>query len=300
MRSHRPLTLIALVLLAAALLAAPAAAEDILGNPSVVPLPDSIETTYNDYTRGPIDIDAYNPGRQAIAQIDISAPPGSITRLNLYDQGRIIPAVINRTTTGDRDEIITYSLGDQTAGPYARNLLWPLSLPDKEQFTIQYAVHNDYTRVIWMHPWQRASWSPLQTPLENVIYRATFEADEPTRLIVQTAPYDDATAAIDAHAAAGNAAGGIVSLLLGLFDGIVLVVSLGWYIFRKIFLENFLLFAGLFEVIGMAYAANKSRDIFQFLKRVVDYNVKAVKAMYWLIEQMVTILSRIINALKPL
>src|SRR5690606_40478970 len=55
----------------------------------------------------------------------------------------------------------------------------------------------------------------LQTQLENVIYRATFEADEPTRLIVQTAPYDDATAAIGARADAGNAAGGIVSLQIG-------------------------------------------------------------------------------------
>jgi hypothetical protein len=298
----RPPALPLLLLAALALLAAPAAAEDALGNPSVVPLPDSIETAYNDYTRGPIDIDAYNPGRQAIAQIDISAPPGSVTRLNLYDQGRIIPAVINRTTTGDRDEIITYSLGDQTAGPYARNLLWPLSLPDKEQFTIQYAVHNDYTRVIWMHPWQRAGWSPLQTQLENVIYRATFEADEPTRLIVQTAPYDDATAAIDARADAdaGNAAGGIVSLLLGLFDGIVLVVSLGWYLFATLFIDNFLLFLGLFEAVGLAYAANKSRDIFQFARKFTEYNAKAINAMFWLIEKMITILTRVINALKPI
>ena len=78
------------------------------------------------------------------------------------------------------------------------------------------------------------------------------------------------------------------------------MVALGWYVFKKIFVENFFLFAGLFEIIGLAYAANKSRDFFQFLKRVVDYNVKAVKAMYWLIEQIITILTRIINALKPI
>jgi hypothetical protein len=57
---------------------------------------------------------------------------------------------------------------------------------------------------------------------------------------------------------------------------------------------------GLFEAVGLAYAANKSRDIFQFARKITEYNAKAINAMFWLIEKMITILTRVINALKPI
>lgn len=297
----RPPALFLLLLAALALLAAPAAAADLLGNPAIVLLPNTTETAFDGYTKGPIVVNAYDPGRHAVAQIDISAPPGSIARLDLYDQGQIIPVVINRTATGDRSEIVTYSIGDQIAGPYERSVLWPLSLPDKERFSIQYSVRADRSCYLWFQPWMRGTkWANLACDVDNVVYRAAFSAERDTRLVIQTAPYDDLVAAINARASQIDVSGcsNIVSLLKGLYDGVYLVISLGWYLFRTIFIDNFLLFLGLYEAVGLAYAANRSRDIFQFGRKFADYNAKAVNAMFWLIERMVTILTRIVDALK--
>ena len=83
-------------------------------------------------------------------------------------------------------------------------------------------------------------------------------------------------------------------------EGVYLVISLGWYVFKTVFIDNLCFFFGLFEAVGFAYAANKSRDIFQFYRRIVDYNAKVFRAMVWLIEKMVTIITRIIDALNPI
>ncbi len=299
-----PLPLIALVLLAAALLATPAAAAPPPEMDWALPdfLMPTLHVAFDEYTRA-VDLNAYDPGQEAIGQIEIIAPPDSITTFSLYDYRNIITGEINRTTTGLNSEEVTYRIGDQVSGPTPRGTtLWGLihGLPE-EIFRIQYAGTNSGERYLRLGIMEMlGTVGPkglVYVPVENVIYRASFSSSADTRVVIHTLPFSDLSQAINNEATRATS---FTDTLKALYDGVVLVISLGWYIFKKIFLENFLLFAGLFEVIGMAYAANKSRDIFQFLKRVMDYNVKAVKAMYWLIEQMITILTRIINALKPL
>lgn len=286
-----PLPLIALVLLAAVLVA-PAAAVNILN------LPDTTTTAYNEWTRY-VDLNAYDPGGAVIAEITLISPPDSITQFSLYDYGQEITGEINRTTTGTNAEAVTYRLGDQTAGPYERTTWLSLpALPD-ETFTIKYGVYDGGGRHLWMQPYMKGgSWDNLGYNITDIVYRVAVSSTQETRVTILTAPIEDLNAAF--FILEENTPGNLIAMLWGLLEGVYLVISLGWYMFKVIFIDNLLLFAGLFEAVGMCYAANKSRDIFQFFKKVVDYNAAAIRAMFWLIGQMVGLLTRIINALNPL
>lgn len=288
--------LIALVLLAA-LLVAPAAAV------TIVNLPDSAETAYDEWTTY-VDLNAYDPGGSVIGEILIEAPPDSLTEFTLYDYGGPITGEINRTTTATNTEEVSYRLGDQEAGPYERTAWFPgTSLPDKETFTLKYGVYDDRDRHLWMQPYMKGgSWDNLGYNISNIIYRASVTSSKATRVALVTVPADDMNTAINERAdtTGGNLIGGFIDLMLQLLSGVYFSISIGWYFFNKLFLENFWLFLGLYEIIGMAYAANKSKDVFQFGKKVVQYNAAALKTMLWLIDAMLEIVTKIINALKPI
>lgn len=289
MKPHLPLIALAVL---AAVLVAPAAAV------SIVNLPDSTTLVYDEWTHH-VDLNAYDPGGAVIGRVSITAYPDSITEFLLYDYGGTISGEINRTSTGPTSEIVTYRLGDQTAGPYDHSTWLGLAALDRLTFTIQYGVYDNGYRHLWMQqPAGKSTWAPLPCNITDIIYRASFTSTQETRIAISAVPIEDMNTAINERIE--GTPGNIISMLWGLMEGVYLVISLGWYVFKKIFIENFLLFAGLYEVIGMAYAANKSRDLFQFVRKVVEYNAIAFKAMYWLMEKMIVILTRIINALNPL
>lgn len=289
-------SLIALMLLAA-LLVAPAAAV------TIVDLPDTGETAYDEWTTH-VDLNAYDPGGSVIGEISLEVPPNTLTEFTLYDYSGTITGEINRTTTAPNTEEVSYSLGDQTAGPYERTAWFPgASLPDKELFTIRYGVYDDGDRHLWMQPWGKGgSWDNLGYNISNVIYRAAFTATQETRISLITVPADSMNDAINQRAdlTGGNMLSGFLDLMGQLFGGVFFTITIAWYCFTKLFLDNFWLFLGLYEIIGMAYAANKSKDFFQFMKKVVAYNAAALKAMIWLIDAMIGLLTKIVNALKPI
>jgi len=293
----KPLPLLTVLVLLAALLVAPAAAV------TIVDLPDGAITAYDEWTTY-VDLNVYDPGGAVIGEISLEAPPDSLTEFTLYDYGGLITGEINRTPTGSNAEEVSYRLGDQEAGPYERTAWIPgTSLPDKELFTIKYGVYDDGKRHLWMQPWGKGGiWDNLGYNISNIIYRASFSSTRDTRVILVTAPADEMSDAINQRAdtTGGNLISGFLDLLWGLVGGVYFTVSIGWYFFNTLFVKNFWLFLGLYEVLGLAYAANKSRDIFQFGKKIVQYNAAALKAMLWLIDAMIGIVTKIINALKPL
>ena len=296
-----PLPLIALLLLAA-LLVAPASAE-LIGH-----LPDSAHIAYADTTRH-IDLNAYDPGQEVIADVIFVVSPGTTVDFTLYAYDQIISGEINRTLTGPKSEIITYRLGENQTGPYEASSLFGLLDLGPHTYTLRYGADSDGALRLWLQNHNKGiGWRNPAVDIPDVAYRITATSSKDVELTISTAPSDDMHAAISGiwdlgesgiiQAAKGiRELGELIWLVMG---GVFLVVSLGWYCFQKIFVENFLLFAGLFEVVGMAYAANKSRDIFQFLKKVVEYNAAAIKAMFWFIHQIVTIIDRVVDALKPL
>ncbi len=283
---------VALLILLAAMLVAPAAAV------SIVNLPDSVTTAYNEWTRQ-IDFNAYDPAGAVIGELHITLNPDTITEFTLYDYGGTVTGEINRTSTGPTSEIVTYRLGNQTAGPYEQSTWLGIGSLGPQTYIIQYGVYDDGGRHLWMkQPAGKYSWTPLSSAITDIIYRVSVTSTQETRVAVSTVPIEDMNAAISERVE--GTPGNLLALLWGLMEGVYLVISLGWYVFKTVFIDNLLLFFGLFEAVGLAYAANKSRDIFQFYRRIVDYNAKVFRAMVWLIEKMVTIITRIIDALNPI
>lgn len=292
----KPLRHLIVLVLLAAFLVAPAAAV------TIVDLPDSATTAYDEWTTY-VDLNAYDPGGAVIGEIAVEVPPNTLTEFTLYDYEGTITGEINRTTTATNTEEVSYKIGDQEAGPYERTAWFPgTSLPDKELFTIKYGVYDDGERHLWMQPWGKGgTWDNLGYNISNVIYRASFSSTPETHVMLVTVPADDMSEAINqrADATGGNLLAGFLDLLMSLLGGVYFAISVGWYAFNVLFLENFWLFLGLYEIIGLAYAANKSKDIFQFMKKVANYNAAALKAMLWLIDALLEIVTKIVNALKP-
>lgn len=297
----KPLIFAAL-LLTAALLATPAAAE-LIGA-----LPDGAHEVYAGWTSH-IDLDAYNPNKEVIGEVLLRINPGTTVEFSLHTNNQEITGEINRTSTSPSSEIITYRIGDQVSGPHESSTLFGLWDLGENTYSVRYGAGSDGTLRVWLQNHNRGvGWQNPAYNISNVAYRFSAVASRDVYLSITTADAGAMNKKISEIWDLGDSgplaflakARELGALLWGLMEGVSLVISLGWYLFRKIFIENFLLFAALFEIVGMAYAANKSRDFFQFLRKVVDYNTKAIKGMYWLIERMVTILSRIINALIPL
>ena len=289
-----PLPLIALVLLAAALVA-PASA--IIGY-----LPDETYTRYSDWTTH-IDYNAYDPGGEVIGEVLIDVPPGTTVDFTFWAYNQEITGEINRTSNGPTSEIITYRIGDQTSGPHNSSTLFGLWALGDNRFSLRYGLDVETNILsLWLQNHNKGvGWENPFYAVSDIAYRVQVDSSQDVMVTITTAESDDMHAAIaELEEVSNNGLIQFVGILRGLFEGVYLVISLGWYLFKTIFIDNLLLFAGLFEAVGMCYAANKSRDIFQFFRKVVEYNVAAIKAMYWLIEKMVTIITRIIDALNPL
>lgn len=275
---------------------APASAE-LIGH-----LPDSAHITYSDWTRS-IDLNAYDPGGEVIGEVKLVVNPGTTTAFTLWAYNQEITGEINRTSTGASSELVTYRIGDQIAGPYeASGGLFGLLDLGPHTYSLRYGAGSDGSLRLWLQSYNRPMSQKNQViDINDVAYRVSVTSTDDVEVTITTAPSDDMHGAISEIWDLGKEEPiQFIAVLRGLFEGVFLVVSLGWYVFKTVFIDNFLLFIGLFEAVGLAYAANKSRDIFQFYRRIVDYNAKVFRAMFWLIEKMVTIVTRIIDAINPL
>lgn len=291
-----PVRLLPAVLLTLLLVVSPASAE-LVGH-----LPDSAHVTYSGWTQY-LDLNAYDPAGEVVGEVKFVVNPGTTVDFTLWAYNQEITGEINRTSTGPKSEIVTYRVGDRIAGPYeASGGLFGLMDLGPHTYTLRYGADSSGGLRLWLQNHNRAmSWENPVIDINDVAYRVSVASTNAVEVTITTAPSDDMHAAISEIWDLGK--DWLIQFtiaLRGIFEGVYLVISMGWYIFKTIFIDNFLLFCGLFEAVGLAYAANKSRDIFQFYRRIVDYNAKAFRAMVWIIEKMVTILTRIIDALNPI
>lgn len=283
-------SLLALVLLSL-ILVDPAAAMSVV-DPTGIPGLEThtVEGVY-------LDFNPYESSESCVVLVNFIMPENSELELQLYDYGQVIPGTINNTFTSEL--VVKHLTTHCTLGTdaYTRSgMVSPLQATD----TIQLRIWTESNDTVGSQTYAGLSdffGGPAVAPLNATIYRIVVSASDPITMEIQTVPvsvyYDNVVAL-----AAGEQ--NFIGILTGIFEGVYLVVSLGWYIFKTIFIENLLLFAALYESVGLCYAANKSRNIFQFFRKIAEYNVAAIKAMYWLIEKMVTILTRIVDALNPL
>ena len=169
---------VALLILLAAVLVAPASAV------TIVNLPDSVTTAYNEWTRQ-IDFNAYDPAGAVIGELHLTLNPDTITEFTLYDYGGTVTGEINRTSTGPTSEIVTYRLGNQTAGPYEQSTWLGLGSLGSQTYIIQYGVYDNGARHLWMkQPAGKYSWTPLSSAITDIIYRVSVTSTQETRVAV--------------------------------------------------------------------------------------------------------------------
>ncbi len=291
-----PLPLIALVLLAA-LLVAPAGAVSIVT--------DNHTVAYSDSTRY-VDLNVYDPARQAIYDVELVVNPDTHVELTFYNSlNQEITAEINRTSTGPNTEIITYRIGDDISGPYESGTFLGLFGLEPYKFTVVNYASNTRTDTfpplsLWLRNHNKGiGWKNPMAEMPDVAVRLKVDATRDVDVTVSTVPVDDLRKQIsDIQGLGDEGIFKFVAIGMAMLQGITLVITLGWYLFQKIFIENFYLALGLYEIIGAAYAANTSRDIFQFFKKFYQYNLALAQFMYRLIDSIFSILARIIDALK--
>lgn len=293
MKPHLPLIALAVL---AAVLVAPAAAVSIVT--------DNHTVAYSESTRH-IDLNVYDPGRQAIYDVEIIVNPDTQVELTFYSLNQEITAEINRTSTGDNTEIITYRIGDDISGPYESGTFLGLFGLEPYKFTIVNYASNTATDTfpplsLWLRNHNKGiGWKNPMAEIPDVAYRLKVDATRDVDVTVSTVPVDDLRQkASDIQDLGDEGIFKLVAIGMAMVQGITLVITLGWYLFQKIFIENFYLALGLYEIIGAAYAANTSRDIFQFFKKFYQYNLALAQFMYRLIDSIFSILARIIDTLK--
>jgi len=303
MKPHLPLIALAVL---AAVLVAPAAALELTDDVWVLS-PLKIDGTEMVTLEGVnLDLDAYGDGDgRCITAVTLQAPANAQADITLYDYSQTITGSLNVSETLISQDLY-WALGEDSfqrgaiKAPYQTGAEFYLQMWTTSAFN-ETAKTAGQTYV-GLSDTRRGNHGTAMVPLNAAVSRLTVTSSDPITLIVYTAPIASFYDAAHSQMSGGDVGfiDEAIEILFGVAEGVYLVVSLGWYLFRVIFIENLLLFAGLYEIIGMAYAANKSRDFFQFLRKVAEYNVSAIKAMYWLIEKIVTILQRIISALNPL
>lgn len=250
-----------------------------------------------------LDLDPYADGvGRCITGVVLKVPDGAQADITLYDYSQTITGSVNVSESLVTQDLY-WSLGEDS---FQRGTL-KTPFQTGAEFHIYLWTDTAFNSsaggtYVGLSDTIRGNHGTAIVPINAAISQLEVTASEPITAIIYTSPitsfYDaasDQMTGVDI-----GPIDEITSLLWGLFEGVTLVITLGWYVFKVFFIDNFLLFFGLFEAVGLAYAANKSRNIFQFYRRFADYNAKAFRAMVWLIEKMVTILTRIIDAINPI
>ena len=249
-----------------------------------------------------LDYNAYTDGN-LIAQLQIGVYPGTDCQITLYDSGQTIPAEINITADGT----IYPSLGNQTIPSWGTSILsYPLGTSMdqiRHRFTFQTmtaSIYSDDPSSKDLHLRMYADNAMTRSatvPLINTIYRIQIQANKPVEVTAWIAPEDDIYDQINARQ---EGTAGFLEYLGEIAGSIIGVVTLVWVIFKTVFIENFTLTVALYETIVMAYSFNKARDIFQAFSMLIRYNKAFLEFMVWILESIVSIITRIINAFKPI
>lgn len=296
---------VAPLILLAAVLVAPASAMELFDDTWVLS-PLKIEGTEMVTLEGAnLDLNPYEGDKRCITGVVLKVPDGAQADITLYDYSQTITGSVNVSESLVTQDLY-WSLGEDS---FQRGTL-KTPLQTGAKFHIQMWTTSAFNATakttgqtyVGLSDTLRGNHGTAMVPLNAAISRLTVTATEPVTLIAYISPVSAFYDAANSQMSGADL--GLIDeakeLLGGLAEGVYLVISLGWYVFKTVFIDNFLLFFGLFEAVGLAYAANKSRNIFQFYRKIVDYNAKVFRAMFWLIEKMVTLLTRIIDAINPI
>jgi hypothetical protein len=88
-------------------------------------------------------------------------------------------------------------------------------------------------------------------------------------------------------------------LLVTTFDTLYFLLSGSLYYMKLIFIDNALLTFSLFEAFALAWSAGTSRDFFVFLRKYVRVHKSLFEFLLGMVQSIIDIISKVIQALKP-
>lgn len=287
-------SLIALLLIAS-LITAPAAAflpekyalpYDRMGA-EIVPFEDVTTLDFNPYEDD-----------QCIVAIIFEIPAHSEVDFTLHDYQQTIPGTLS-VSDESINRVFQWSLGEESI---EHGRLKALNQGGGEYFlrTWTDSIYNEtITGTVYagLSEYYRGPTPIVYVPLNAAISRITLTASEPIDVKVYTVPVS--TFYISASEQTGNVVG-FLDTLIGMGEGTVTVISFAWGIFSQIFIENFAAVLVLYVSLTGAIAVSTKRDIFKALETWIGYQVSLIEFMLKMVDWIISIITRIINALKPL
>lgn len=235
-----------------------------------------------------IDYNAYDTIGHIIGQVDIYAPAGSNVSVTLYDSGQ---TVLANASVSD-NLVISGAIGNQTleSGGGANWLSYPIG---QDLSSLTRIMHFDYltstiysddtsSKTVYLRyqTWSSSSGTVVGSasmPLNNIIYRVVISSDKDVRVKI----WHDTTASIYGQISdQQKATGSFFDLIWGALSSLYWITYLGYTIFTKIFIENFVVVLTLYETMVAAVAYGKSRDIWTAHRKFIRYNVALFEFMY--------------------
>ncbi len=144
---------------------------------------------------------------------------------------------------------------------------------------------------------------PVEYPELSPIYRVLMVSNSPVDIkigLLSYSAYSEGWTQTEEIATGNYSSEFSISNLLDFAIGAYVIVSgLIWY-FRLIFIDNGLLTFGLFEAFVLAWSAGTSRNIWSFYKKFVRVHAALFEFLINLIERVISIFYKIIQALKPI
>jgi len=89
-------------------------------------------------------------------------------------------------------------------------------------------------------------------------------------------------------------------MVIETFDSLYFIFSGGLYYIKLIFVDNGLLTFALFEAFALAFAAGTSRDFYAFVRKYINWHVALFEFALGIVRTFVDIVSKVVQALKPI
>jgi len=302
--SRLPFALIALLLLAV-LVAAPAAAAILPEYQAIDPV--SMENVAVVQLEGvtTLDISPYETG-QCIIQVVFETPPDSQVDFTLYAGQQTITGSMNVSDDESISRVFGWSLGEesflkerlrvlnQVGGEYQIRV-WTDSIYREDRSGQMYAGLSEFVR---------GPTGIAYAPLNTAISRITVTASEPIDVDISTIPTEQFYKAYADQVETIS----LVDYLFKTIGGLLVInpaeaiesISFTWMFFSQIFIKNFYALIALYVTITGAVAVCTKRDIFKALEEWIGYQVSLLKFMLEVGDTIISVFTRIINALKPL
>lgn len=248
------------------------------------------------------DYNAYTD-HKLIAKTTLGVYQGTNATITLYDTDQTIQCQINVSESG----AVSCILGNQTIEDYGGGWQFlPIGTDPttiRKLFDLEYVIASIYaddpasTQTYLRLMPQSGGGREALVPLNNAIYRIGISAENDIEMTLWVAPEGEIYDQIEDRR---DTTVGFLDFLGNVTSTIYQIVSIGYALIYAVLVQHFAITVALYETVIAAVAFNQSNDIFSAFRKFFRYNKAAIEFFARMIGFLVEIITRVINALKPI